>query len=97
MNGAFGETRAGLRRALSTTFPAGEVVFFIPLRVVAENPARRSYGGAMSARPARAGAAGAGPRSGGANFVLVIFREWVREMVNAGAPTVSAADFSDLL
>jgi hypothetical protein len=31
----------GLRRALSPTFPAGELVFFIPLRVVAENPARR--------------------------------------------------------
>ena len=33
--------RAGLRRALSPTFPAGELVFFIPWRVVAENPARR--------------------------------------------------------
>jgi hypothetical protein len=31
----------GLRRALSPTFPAGELVFFIPWRVVAENPARR--------------------------------------------------------
>ena len=30
-----------LRRALSPTFPAGTLVFFIPLRVVAENPARR--------------------------------------------------------
>jgi hypothetical protein len=30
-----------LRRALSPTFPAGELVFFIPWRVVAENPARR--------------------------------------------------------
>ena len=29
------------RRALSPTFPAGEMVFFIPWRVVAENPARR--------------------------------------------------------
>ena len=27
-----------LRRALSPTFPAGELVFFIPWRVVAENP-----------------------------------------------------------
>ena len=26
----------GLRRALSPTFPAGEMVFFIPWRVVAE-------------------------------------------------------------
>jgi hypothetical protein len=33
--------RGGLRRALSPTFPAGELVFFIPWRVVAENPARR--------------------------------------------------------
>src|SRR5665213_4243400 len=32
----------GRRRALSPTFPAGELVFFIPWRVVAENPARRS-------------------------------------------------------
>ena len=31
----------GIRRALSPTFPAGEMVFFIPWRVVAENPARR--------------------------------------------------------
>jgi len=31
----------GRRRALSPTFPAGELVFFIPWRVVAENPARR--------------------------------------------------------
>jgi hypothetical protein len=29
------------RRALSPTFRAGELVFFIPWRVVAENPARR--------------------------------------------------------
>src|SRR5450759_2433864 len=29
------------RRALSPTVPAGEMVFFIPWRVVAENPARR--------------------------------------------------------
>jgi hypothetical protein len=28
--------------SLSPTFPAGELVFFIPWRVVAENPARRS-------------------------------------------------------
>ena len=34
-------TRA-LRRVLSPTFPAGELAFFIPWRVVAENPARRS-------------------------------------------------------
>jgi hypothetical protein len=27
----------GLRRALSPTFPAGEMVFFIPWRVVAED------------------------------------------------------------
>src|ERR1035437_11086586 len=33
--------RSSLRRALSPTFPAGELVFFIPWRVVAENPARR--------------------------------------------------------
>jgi hypothetical protein len=30
-----------LRRALSPTFRAGELAFFIPWRVVAENPARR--------------------------------------------------------
>ena len=30
-----------LRRALSPTFPAGELVFFIPWRVVAAIPARR--------------------------------------------------------
>jgi hypothetical protein len=30
-----------LRRALSPTFPAGELVFFIPWRVVAPIPARR--------------------------------------------------------
>src|SRR5665811_1290052 len=34
-------TQGKLRRALSPTFPAGELVFFIPWRVVAENPARR--------------------------------------------------------
>jgi len=33
--------RVTLRRALSPTFPAGELVFFIPWRVVAAIPARR--------------------------------------------------------
>ena len=33
---------SALRRVLSPTFPAGELAFFIPWRVVAENPARRS-------------------------------------------------------
>jgi hypothetical protein len=32
---------SSLRRALSPTFPGGELVFFIPWRGVAENPARR--------------------------------------------------------
>jgi hypothetical protein len=38
-----------LRRALSPTFPAGEMVFFIPWRVVAEEPgaAHFGFGGAM--------------------------------------------------
>ena len=50
----------GLRRALSPTFPAGEMVFFIPWRVVAENPARRILASRRdAARPARAGAAAA--------------------------------------
>ena len=40
-DGNFSSTDMGLRRALSPTFPAGELVFFIPWRVVAENPARR--------------------------------------------------------
>ena len=39
----------GLRRALSPTFPAGEMVFFIPWRVVAEESgaAHFGFGGAM--------------------------------------------------
>jgi len=38
-----------LRRALSPTFPAGEMVFFIPWRVVAEESgaAHFGFGGAM--------------------------------------------------
>jgi hypothetical protein len=38
-----------LRRALSPTFPAGEMVFFIPWRVVAEESgaAHLGFGGAM--------------------------------------------------
>src|SRR5271168_1849281 len=51
-----------LRRALSPTFPAGEMVFFIPWRGVAEESGAAHF----VARPARAGAAAA--------FVLVIFR-----------------------
>jgi hypothetical protein len=41
--------RPGLRRALSPTFPAGEMVFFIPWRVVAEESgaAHFGFGGAM--------------------------------------------------
>jgi hypothetical protein len=43
----------GLRRALSPTFPAGELVFFIPLRVVAEEPGAAHFGlgGAMLLDP----------------------------------------------
>ena len=39
----------GLRRALSPTFPAGEMVFFIPWRVVAEESgaAHFGFGGAL--------------------------------------------------
>jgi hypothetical protein len=39
----------GLRRALSPTFPAGEMVFFIPWRLVAEESgaAHYGFGGAM--------------------------------------------------
>jgi hypothetical protein len=40
------DIRWALRRALSPTFPAGELAFFIPWRVVAENPARRSLASA---------------------------------------------------
>ena len=61
----FGE--GALRRALSPTFPAGEMVFFIPLRVVAENPARRS-----STCSGRLG--GAAAPDDVADFFLVIFR-----------------------
>ncbi len=61
----FGE--GGLRRALSPTFPAGELVFFIPLRVVAENPARR-----ISTCLGRLG--GAAAADDVADFFLVIFR-----------------------
>ena len=45
----FGEGARCLRRALSPTFPAGVMVFFIPWRVVAEEscPAQFGFGGAM--------------------------------------------------
>jgi hypothetical protein len=51
-----------LRRALSPTFPAGEMVFFIPWRVVAEESGAAHFGlgGAMPARPARADGEAAG-------------------------------------
>jgi hypothetical protein len=49
-----------LRRALSPTFPAGEMVFFIPWRVVAEESGAAHLG--FGARPARAGAAAADRR-----------------------------------
>ena len=50
------------------------MVFFIPWRVVAEESgaAHFGFGGAMPARPARAGAAAAGGAV--ADFHLVIFR-----------------------
>jgi hypothetical protein len=49
----FGGDDGGLRRALSPTFPAGELVFFIPLRVVAEEPGAAHFGlgGAMLLDP----------------------------------------------
>ena len=45
----FGEGARCLRRALSPTFPAGVMVFFIPWRVVAEGscPAQFGFDGAM--------------------------------------------------
>jgi hypothetical protein len=36
--------RSRLRRALSPTFPAGEMVFFIPWRVVAEESGAAPFG-----------------------------------------------------
>ena len=47
--------QTGSRRALSPTFPAGELVFFIPWRVVAENPARRSLAWAARCCSTRSG------------------------------------------
>jgi len=46
---AGGHLKKGRRRALSPTFPAGEMVFFIPWRVVAEESgaAHFGFGGAM--------------------------------------------------
>ena len=76
-----GGAERSLRRALSPTFPAGEMVFFIPWRVVAEDSGAAHFGlgGAMLLDLP-------GPRSGYwphdgevaggavANSTLVIFR-----------------------
>ena len=53
---------AGLRRALSPTFPAGEMVFFIPWRGVADDSgsAHFALGRRDAARPARADGEAAG-------------------------------------
>jgi hypothetical protein len=47
------DSTEGLRRALSPTFPAGEMVFFIPWRVVAEESGAAQFGlgGAMLLDP----------------------------------------------
>ena len=73
--------RGRLWRALSPTFPAGELVFFIPLRVVADNPARRST-------TCWGGLGGAAAADDVADFFLVIFR--VRG--DDGARAIGATD-----
>jgi hypothetical protein len=61
---SFSGSGGSLRRALSPTFRAGAMVFFIPWRVVAEESgaAHFGFGGAMLLDLARAGAAAADRR-----------------------------------
>src|SRR5450830_471879 len=79
-----------LRRALAPTFPAGALVFFIPWRVVAENPARRISTCRLTRTRRLVGAAAVGRTMvmspAAPDFFVVIFRVGA----DAGARAIGA-------
>jgi hypothetical protein len=82
--------RLVLRRALAPTFPAGALVFFIPWRVVAENPARRISTCRLTRTRRLVGAAAVGRTMvmspAAPDFFVVIFRVGA----DAGARAIGA-------
>src|SRR5450830_1226935 len=84
-----------LRRALAPTFPAGALVFFIPWRVVAENPARRISTCRLTRTRRLVGAAAVGRTMvmspAAPDFFVVIFRVGADAGARAIGATADAA------
>ena len=85
----------GQRRALAPTFPAGALVFFIPWRVVAENPARRISTCRLTRTRRLVGAAAVGRTMvmspAAPDFFVVIFRVGADAGARAIGATADAA------